>query len=284
MGLMGLMGVRVTEGCDRGKIVKNFVLVLFVLTAVYRANAHDTWVQTNTSIIRTGDAVHIDLMLGNHGNDHRDFKLASKVALQGVSLKVHSPTGKSYDVKDRLNDVGYTPKEGFWTAKLAATDPGLYLVEHSMDQVVNHGQPVRSIKSGKTFFVVSQSLDKIPQEHPGFDKALGHPLEIVPDANTVTPMGPGVPIRVKVLFKDKPLEGARVSFIPRGGNLSEGFDPLFERKTNENGRCFYIPVDGNYYLVVVHHKTDEKGADFESTSYSATLTVFVPDVCPCCGE
>ena len=29
---------------------------------------------------------------------------------------------------------------------------------------------------------------------------------------------------------------------------------------------------------------DEKGEGYDSTSYSATLTVFVPDVCPCCGE
>ena len=38
------------------------------------------------------------------------------------------------------------------------------------------------------------------------------------------------------------------------------------------------------YLVVVHHKTDEQGKGYDSTSYSATLTGFVPDVCPCCGE
>ena len=97
-------------------------------------------------------------------------------------------------------------------------------------------------------------------------------------------MGPDLPIRVKVLFQGKPLTNARVSFIPRGETLSEDFDPVYERQTNENGRCFYVPKSGNYYLVVVHHKTDEKGSDYESTSYSATLSVFVPEICPCCGE
>lgn len=281
---MGPMRNRSVGGLLSGeRIVRTLMVVLVITLGVSSVGAHDTWVQTNTNVIRTGDAVHLDLMLGNHGNDHRDFKLASKLSQASTALKIHGP-GKSFDLKDRLIDVGYTPKEGFWTTKFAATEAGLYLVEHSMDQVVNHGQPVRSIKSGKTFFVVSQSMDKIPHEHPGYDKVLGHPLEIVPDANTVTPMGPGVPIRVKVLFRGKPLEGARVSFIPRGVNLAEGFDASFERKTNENGQCFSIPVEGNYYLVVVHHKTDEKGSDYESTAYSATLSVFVPDVCPCCGE
>lgn len=264
--------------------MRKIILSLFLVCVTGTSQAHDTWVQTNTNVIRVGDAVHIDLMLGNHGNDHRDFKLASKTGLNGATLKVHAPGARTYDLKDRLLDVGYTPKEGFWTGKFSATEPGLYLVEHSMDQVVNHGQPVRSVKSGKAFFVVSQSMDKIPHENPGYDKIFGHPLEIVADANMVTPMGPGVPVRVKVLFQGKPLEGARVSFIPRGENLAEGFDENFERKTNENGRCFYTPKEGNYYLVAVHHKTDEKGPGYESTSYSATLTVFVPDVCPCCGE
>lgn len=248
------------------------------------ANAHDTWVQTNTNIIRAGDAVYVDLMLGNHGNEHRDFKLASKTTLDGTKLGVIAPNGKRFDLKSQLVDVGYTPKEGFWTGRFAATEPGLYVVDHTRDSVVNHGTPTRSIKSGKTFFVVSKSLDKIPQEHAGYDRVLGHPLEIVPEANTVTPMGPDVPIRIKVLFQGKPLNQARVSFIPRGETLSEGFDANFERLTNDNGRCFFIPKSGNHYLVVVHHKTDEKGTDYDSTSYSATLAVFVPELCPCCGE
>ena len=263
---------------------QRLLCLVLLLGQVSVAQAHDTWVQTNTNIIRAGDAVHVDLMLGNHGNDHRDFKLAGKASLTNASLKIHAPAGKPIDVKDRLVDIGYAPKEGFWTTKFAATEPGLYLVDHLADAVVNHGTPTRSVKSGKTFFVVTKSMDKIPHEHSGFDKVLGHPLEIVPEANTVTPMGPDVPIRVRVLFQGKPLKDARVSFIPRGTTLADGFDATFERKTNDNGRCFFFPKEGNYYLVVVHHKTDEKGADYESTSYSATLTVFVPEVCACCGE
>jgi uncharacterized GH25 family protein len=247
--------------------------------------AHDTWVQTNTNLVKTGNGVFVDLMLGNHGNDHRDFKLASKITLDNAELRVHAPNGSKYDLKERLIDVGYTPKEGFWSGKFVPAEPGLYLVEHFRDAIANHGgKPSRSIKSGKTCFVVSQKLDEVPEENPGFDKILGHPLEIVPEANPVTPMGPEIPIRVKILFRGKPLPEARVSFIPRGVTLAEGFDERYERKTNDNGRAAYAPKEGNYYLVVVHHKTDEKGEGYESTSYSATLTVFVPDVCPCCGE
>jgi uncharacterized GH25 family protein len=247
--------------------------------------AHDTWVQTNTNLVRKGDAVHIDLMLGNHGNDHRDYKLASKVGLEGATLEVVAPDGKAYDIKDRLIDTGYTPKEGFHSARFAGTAPGLYLAAHKIDRVVNHGVPTRSIKSAKTFFLVSESLDKPPTTNPGFEKPVGHDLEIVPFTNPVTPMGPGQAIRVQVLLKDKPLAGARVSFIPRGTALSAGFDEQFERTADAEGRASFTPNEGNYYLVVVHHvEPDAKGADYERTQYSATLTVFVPEVCPCCGE
>lgn len=259
------------------------IILISDLFAV-RGSAHDTWVQTNTNLIRSGDAIHIDLMLGNHGNEHRDFKLASKITLDGCSLHVVAPNGKRYDLKDRLTDTGYTPKEGFWTSRFVASEPGLYVVEHSVDKLVNHGKPARSLKSAKTMFVVSKSLDKVPQDNSGFDRVFGHGLEIVPVTNPVTPMGPGQKLSVKLLLKGKPLSNAQVSFIPRSEPLTESFDDRFERLTDTNGLAHFTPKSGDYYLVVAHLKTDESGDGFEATSYSATLNVFVPERCPCCGE
>ncbi|MGQ0635453.1 MAG: DUF4198 domain-containing protein [Planctomycetaceae bacterium] len=264
---------------------RNVLLVLLVLSTCVPAFAHDTWVQTNVSVIRAGDAVHVDLMLGNHGNDHRDFKLASKVGLDGCRLRVHDPKERAYDLLDRLVDTGYTPKEGFWSAKFAATAPGLYVVEHSADRVVNHGRPVRSIRSAKTYFVVSQSLDRVPANLAGFDRPLGHALELVPVVNPVAPMGPGEKISVRLLLRGRPLADARVSFIPRGETLASGLDAMFERMTDGDGRAEFIPATGNYYLVVAHHKADdERGDEYDLTQYAATLTVLVPELCPCCDE
>jgi uncharacterized GH25 family protein len=257
------------------------VLLFGVASAV---GAHDTWVQTNTNVVRVGDNVHVDLMLGNHGNNHRDFKLASKIDLAGCTLTILAPDGKRYDLKDRLADTGYTPKEGFWSARFAAAQPGLYMVAHTSDKVVSYA-PTRSVKSAKTFFVVSKSLDKVSPDNPGFDKPLGHALELVPETNPVTPMGPETPIKVRLLYKGKPLAGAQVSFIPRGETLSEGLDRRFERLTDDRGRASFTPKEGNYHLVVAHREEPKEGGkDYQSTKYSATLTVLVPQVCPCCGE
>lgn len=266
--------------------MRKMLLIAVLISGVCSiSSAHDTWVQTNTNVIRAGDAVHVDLMLGNHGNEHRDFKLASKVGLEGVRLAVLDPKGRSYDLLDRLVDTGYTPKEGFWSGKFAATAPGMYVVEHSLDRVVNHGKPVRSIRSSKTFFVVSKSLDRIPLVNPGFEKPLGHALELVPTTNPVTPMGPGETLGVKLLLNGKPLEGSRVAFIPRGETLAAGVDSKYERTTDAEGKAEFIPSTGNYYLVVAHHKADDQsGEGYEATQYTATMVVFVPELCPCCDE
>jgi uncharacterized GH25 family protein len=247
--------------------------------------AHDPWVQTNTNLIRTGDAVHIDLMLGNHGNDHRDFKLASKVSLESVkTFEVIAPDGKRYDLKPDAVDLGYAPKEGFHSVKFVPGKPGLYVAAQTGDDVVNHGKPVRAVRSAKTYFVVSDSLDKVSKDLAGFDKALGHAIELVPETNPVAPMGPGVAIKVKLLFEGKPLPGVKVSFIPRGVTLKEGADEQYERTTDKEGRASFTPKTGNYYLVVAHHLRDVKGKDYESEKYTAALTVLVPEKCPCCGE
>jgi uncharacterized GH25 family protein len=247
------------------------------------AAAHDTWVQTNTNVIRMGDVIHCDLMLGNHGNEHRDFKLASKVDPAASTLEILAPDGKRYDLKDRLVDTGYTPQEGFWTAKFAPTTPGLYLVAHTFDKVMSYA-PERAVKSAKTFFVVSRSLDRVPESNPGFDRALGHSLELIPETNPVTPMGPGMPLAVRLLYKGKPLPGAQIAFIPRGETLVEGIDTRYERTTDAQGRAKFTPSAANYYLIVAHYKEPkESGKGYEYTLYSATLTVYVPQICPCCG-
>ena len=87
------------------------VLAAVCLTAAV-ATAHDTWLQTNVPLIRTGDAIDVDLMLGNHGNAHRDFKLAGKVRLAGSSVDLIAPDSVRTDLRPRLADRGMTPTDG----------------------------------------------------------------------------------------------------------------------------------------------------------------------------
>jgi uncharacterized GH25 family protein len=257
-------------------------LCLFAIGAL---KAHDTWVQTNTNLVRTGDVVHIDLMLGNHGNEHRDFKLASKIGLDGVkTIEVRGPDGSLYDLKSDLVDLGLAPKEGFHSARFVPDKPGLYCAVQTMDRVVNHGKPVRAIKTAKAFFGVSDSLDKPVVDFKGFEKPLGQGLELVFLTNPVSPVGPGTNLKVQLLLDGKPLAGTKVSFIPRGTVLKEGTDPDYERITDKEGKATFAPKLGTFHLIVAHLTNNEKGEGFESTAYTAALALFVPQKCACCAD
>ena len=256
--------------------MRKFYLIVALALSPLVATAHDTWVETNTAVVRQGDVVFVDLKLGNHGNDHRDFKLASKISLAPVQLSVIGPDGSSVDLKQGIIDNGFGPKEGYWSNRFVTKEAGLHTVSHTLDTL--HGT-TRAIKSGKTYFVASPKLDEIPTQNSGFEKPLGHAMELVPLTNPVTQMGPNLPIRVKLFYQSKPLAGTRVTFIPRGAVLAEGFDKDHEAMTDAEGIATFTPKEGNIVLVVVHHPVaDQKGTGYDKTHYTATLTIAVPQL------
>lgn len=256
------------------RLLPCLIVALFLATIPSFIQAHDTWVQANTQLVRVGDVVHVDLMLGNHGNNHRDYKLASKISLnEKSSLQIIDPQGKAHDLKSRAIDTGFTPKEGFWTARFEAQSAGLHIVAHAGEG--GHGV-TRGIRSGKAYFFASETLDRPLRSAAGFDKPLGHPIELVPLTDPATAVA-GQPIRVRVIYKGKPLANAHVAFIPRGKVLAEGTDEHFERHTDADGTASFTPAEGNYHLITVHHtEPTEKGEGYEKTQYTATMTFLVP--------
>lgn len=258
-----------------------FVAMLLCFALPLMATAHDTWVQTNTNLVRMGSTIYIDLMLGNHANHHRDYRLAGKINPEFVTLKAISPDGKSHDLKPGLSDFGSDAKTGYWIATFKPQAVGLYMIAQTSDQVVSYA-PLRSIKSGKAFFIVTTDLNNPTIDRPGFDRLLGHPLELVPQNNAITGLTMGKPLKIKLLFQGKPLANTVVSFIPRGVTLKADFDENYERKTDEQGLVEFAIKDANYYLIVANHQDDNaKGENYNGTKYSATLTVQVTTACNC---
>lgn len=246
------------------------------------ASAHDIWIEPSTNVVRAGDWLSLSLMLGNHGNEHRDFRLAGKVSPGDGTLSVVGPDGRKLDLTPNLLDVGYTPQEGYWTTRFGPTKPGLYTAVSLFDKVMSYA-PVRDVKCAKACFVVSKSLDKVSRVNPGFDRVVGAPFEIVPLSNPITPMGPGETLRVRVLYRGKPMKGVRVGFVPRGAEAKGILDPAYEKTTGADGTVQMTLKEANAYLVAAHW-TDRsaKGQGYDSVNYSATLFVIVPGLCPCC--
>lgn len=250
-----------------------FWLWIFTLSTI--TMGHDTWVQSGPLVTRCGDVVHVDLMLGNHGNEHRDFKLASKISLAPVALHLIGPDGVKTDLKPLLKDMGSAEKEGFWSARILPNDLGVHQVLHTLDTL--HGK-TRAIKSSKTFFIAADGFQSIPKTGAERIKPLQQGLEFV----LVTPLeeiSAGKPLTLQVLWKGKPQQNISVAFIPRGVELASGKDPDFERLSDEQGLVHFTPKDGNLLLAVAHHPApDETGEGYDKTHYGATLVLAVPQL------
>lgn len=248
---------------------------LLALLSMGSVRAHDTWVQVSSALVRPGDVAHVDLVLGNHGNDHRDFKVAGKLAtLDGATLAVIGPDGTSTDLVPVAVDLGLAAKEGYWSARCVPRQAGLHCIAHTRSGV-RHGK--MGFKGSKAWFLVADGPGKVPASSAAFREPLGHPLEFVLDTDPVLDTAPGQPLTVRLLFRGQPLAGQRVSFVPRGATLAEGFDPEHERTTDAQGRVSYTPREGTFVLVVAHlTKPEEKGDGYDATAYAATLVLDIP--------
>ena len=245
------------------------------------SQGHDTWVQASARAVSPADVVHVSLMLGNHGNHHRDFTLAGKLSsLDDATVEVISPEGQRTDLIPSVIDLGYAPTEGYYAARYIPGVEGLHVVSHTLDTL---HRTTRAVKSATTYFLASESLDQPHDPSESLPGPLGHPLELVLESHPVLSCGPGMPISVRLLFQGKPVADQVVSFIPRGATLAEEFDPEFERRTDAEGRCQYTPKEGTLMLAVTHLvKPEETGEGYDKTAYAATLVVDVPQRCVCC--
>lgn len=252
------------------------------LTLMGQAMAHDIWIETNQSLLRVGESVSLSLMLGNHGNHHRDFRMASKIQAGQQNLSIIGVDGKSLDLTSNLINNGYEPKEGFWGTSFQGDNAGIYQAVSTFDQVMSYA-PVRDIKCAKTYFALAQSLDNPKKVETGFQKPVGATLELIPVSNPVFDLGVGTSFSVKLLYKGSPLKDTVVSFIPKGVTLTGDLDPKFETKTDAKGVSTLSLNQAGQWLIAAH-VTDATaaGEGYKSIGYSATIHLRVPNVCPCC--
>ncbi|SMP73271.1 Uncharacterized conserved protein, contains GH25 family domain [Neorhodopirellula lusitana] len=254
---------------------------LILFAALSTANAHDLWLQTNTPVIRTGEVVHVDLRLGNHGNHHRDFKLAGRINLDWVSAELRGPDGSRSDIKNVMVPTASAEKEGYWTSAIEVTKPGTYCVIQQLDRVMNHGKAVRGVRTAKAYFEVADALDVASLAQHHHQQPAGLPFELVLHTCPFTDTVVGQPIKVQVLHNGEPISDVVVSFIPEGTEPAGEFDPQYDFRSDKNGMVTFTPQAANRYLIVAHHTAeDEKTDQYEFTSYASTLTLHVPNKRP----
>lgn len=106
-------------------------------------------------------------------------------------------------------------------------------------------------------------------------RPLGHVLEIVPEKDPAT-LAAGEALPVQVLFRGKPLAGARVSAAYAGAEM-KGHEFPVTAETDAQGRAL-LKLDraGLWYARLIHMVAAEDDPQIEWRSFFATLTFEVP--------
>lgn len=251
--------------------------IALLVSTLLPATAHDVWLQVNTPVVRTGEPVQLDLRLGNHGNHHRDFRLAGLVSLDSLSLDQQAPEGDITDLRGEMFPTAMAEREGYWATIRTLDRPGVHRFVVARDQVMDHGRTVRSVRTAQCYVLCSDSLDHPRLEQFPHAEPLGLPFELTLETCPFRETAVGQPIRVRVRHGGKPKPDVVVSFIPFGAELQGEFDPDYQVRTDDEGRGTFVPREPNLYLVVARHDApDEATSDYQSTSYSATVTLHVP--------
>jgi uncharacterized GH25 family protein len=256
---------------------------LFVVLASLAAAAvsgHDFWIEP--SAYRVAKGAHLDVALrvgeGYRGDPVarnpakiRRFVLVGPAGEQALDGEAgQDPAGKAEIAAPGLFVIGYHSQPSSIT--LEAPKFEAYLREEGLERVIalraERGQsaaPGREIYSRCAKALVASG----PAETGHADRTLGLPLELVPEANPYQSGGGATAVRL--LFRDKPLEGALVVAIAK-----EAPERKVEARSDAAGRVVLDLGAGRTWLVKAVHMVEApagSGADWESLWASLTFEI-----------
>lgn len=248
------------------------------------ATGHDLWlIPPAEAKLNAPAVVHAvsgnKFPTGDHAPDPAAFAARTAVAPDGRPLDVE-PAGK--EAKAGL--LRFRPPAAGVYAVAVQTNPKVialdadafneYLVSDGLAHIyrlrakeltLDRPAKERYSKSPKALVRVGDGTAGDPS------KPLGLPLEIVPLQD---PFGRkvGDTLKVRVLFRDKPLADARLGWDHPGG----GDEPLGAVRTDAGGEAFVPVAKTGLMTVRLTHMTRPKAAEYEWESFWTSLTFRLP--------
>jgi len=256
----------------RKYFVVGAILHLFFVTM---CDAHDLWIETNTSFVRNKEVVNVSFKLGNCDEGRRDFKTKGLIDKDGTVVESISSTQQRVDLSASLARSSNDPSAGFWTTVCPVKEIGTNWFSQSLDQVIEHdGKEMRGIVTSKAFVIASETLE--PSINSKANQLLNLPVEFELQSSAFPSIEEKATIRVRLLVESKPIQGVTVSFLPQGINLEEDDDTDFEVVTDVNGIAEFQPKKANLYLISARHITaNSKPTGPSNIYYSTSLTLRV---------
>lgn len=245
------------------------VIILFFLPG----NAHEFWLQPNQYFFQPGDKAKVDLMVGENfmgepwdlnrhrieelqlyfGNETRDLREAVNKAEHHIALDLPQPG--TYMLTMRSNEAFLT---------LPGADFNAYLEEDGLDDILSLRKSQNQLdKTSREFYsrYTKLFLQCGDARNDIYKKAIGFPIEIIPQQNPYA-LRKGQVMRFRILWKGKPLFGARVKVWNRADhrttvqNLHSDQEGMVETNVSSVGPWMIS--------VVKMIPSQREGADYQS--------------------
>ena len=258
----------------RKKIVGAALAVVMTLGAAVPAFAHDGWSQTSAPIVAQGQVSYVELLFGNHSNEHKSYRIDGQ---WGSTSKVYvtTPAGVKSDITGTRFYTGEPATEtapalnNYFVASFKSNVPGAYIISTESDSVFKGSTAAsRTLRSAKSFVAVGDIpvLDRV-KALTGFSKQVSPDrAELIPRFNPAA-VTPDEKVSIQLLLKGAPLADTAVDIIRRSNSEAA------ELKTDAMGMISFTTGAADYYLVRAKPNTAEaKEGEYSATNYEATMT------------
>jgi uncharacterized GH25 family protein len=254
------------------------LLVTVLIGSSASVFAHDGWSQTNAPIIAQGEVSYIDLLLGNHSDGHKSYRIAGQWSTDSSKVYVITPADQKVDITSTRYYTGEAATEtepatnnGF-VATFSASAPGAYIISVEGDSIFKHGDIAsRTLRSAKSYVAVSDlpTLERV-RHLQGFSKSVSSDrAELIPLTNP-TAIRPNDEVKVQLLLKGQPLADTEVSIIRRSNSTDQTLI------TDKDGIIAFTAGPADYYLLRAKPSSSERvEGEYDSMNYEATMTYIV---------
>ena len=228
-------------------------LLAALLALATPVEAHDGWLEAHPILVERGQLLSLFLMYGNHGNDHRSYRIAGKWRPEYATVVVTGPAGPPVDLTSTVTDLGDAedvgPKgpKGFHVAAFVPTQDGAYiaLVTQRRELQVERAK-FQSIGTAKVVFAALASpVVAAARLLTGFDRAVASAdaLEIIPVTNPLA-LRPGDVLTVEIRHRGRPLQSQPISIVRR----IEGAPSAQTLTTDDRGQVKIVTGPADSYL------------------------------------
>jgi uncharacterized GH25 family protein len=263
---------------DMTSLLTISLLWLSIALSAGRTAAHDGWIEVS-SIVERGQPVTISLMLGNHSNEHKSYRLAGKWNPKFTKLMVIDPSGKVNDLTSAIIDLGEDPEKtgpkgpkGFHIAAFTPQLEGVHVIVGRQEEVAQHGngpkfRGVRSARAAFTALATPKVADA--KNSSGFARTLDSEdlMEIIPVSN---PFGitPDARITFELRYKGKQFANQNVSVIGRVAGPASAQ----EVTTDEKGQVSFTAGAADAYLMRAkfEERAERSEGEYDLSAYEAT--------------